>query len=204
MIELAPGHIVLASQSPARRAMLAAAGVAFEAVAPHVDEGAIRDAMLAQAAAPRDIADALAETKARKLSARYPGTLVLGADQVLVTNDGVLLEKPLTVEAGAAQLRRLAGQTHQLISAAVIVENGQSVWRKVDVARLTMRPLSDDFIAAYLAAEGEAVLHCVGTYRIESRGAQLFTAIRGDHFTVQGMPLFALLDFLRVRGVLGI
>jgi septum formation protein len=200
MSVLQPGSILLASQSPARRAMLAAAGVAFEAVAPHVDEAAIRDAMAG--APPRDIADALAETKARKLSARYPGALVLGADQVLVTHDGALLEKPLTRAGGAAQLRRLAGQQHQLISAAVIVENGQSVWRKVDVARLTMRPLSDSFIDAYLDVEGEDVLHCVGTYRIEARGAQLFSRISGDHFTVQGMPLFALLDYLRLRGVL--
>jgi len=192
--------LILASQSAARRAMLSAAGVAFEAVSPHVDEDAIRDAL--RGAPPRDIADALAETKAVKLSRRFPEALVLGADQLLVTAEGEILDKPGSRDRAAAQLRRLMGAQHQLISAAVIAQRGEAVWRKTDSARLTMRPLSDAFIETYLDAEAEHVIHCVGAYRIEALGAQLFTRVSGDHFTIQGLPLLAVLDFLRVRGVL--
>lgn len=193
--------LILASQSAARRAMLSAAGVAFEAVSPHVDEDAIRDAL--RGAPSRDIADALAETKAVKLSRRFPEALVLGADQLLVTAEGEILDKPGSRDRAAAQLRRLMGAQHQLISAAVVAHGGEAVWRKTDSARLTMRPLSDAFIDTYLDAEAEHVIHCVGAYRIEALGAQLFTRVAGDHFTIQGLPLLAVLDFLRVRGVLG-
>jgi septum formation protein len=196
--------MILASQSSARRAMLSAAGVAFEAVSPNVDEEGIRDALLARGAPPRDIADALAETKAVKLSRRFPTALVLGADQILVTADGEILDKPGTRDRAADQLRALMGKQHQLISAAVIAQNGEAVWRKIDTARLTMRPLSDAFIQTYLDAEADHVIHCVGAYRIEALGAQLFTRVAGDHFTIQGLPLLAVLDFLRARGVLAI
>ena len=194
--------IVLASQSPARRAMLAAAGVAHEAVPAHVDEEGVTAGLLAEKASPERIADALAELKAVKISRKLPGVLVLGADSVVVTADGTLINKPETRENAEKQLRQLAGTTHRLLSAAVIVENGTPVWRAGGAVRLTMRPLSDAFITQYLDAEGEAVLGCVGCYRIEGLGAQLFTRVEGDQFTVRGLPLFAVLDFLRVRGVL--
>ena len=193
---------MLASQSPARRAMLAAAGVVHEAVPAHIDEEGVTAGLLAEKASPERIADALAELKAVKISRKLPGVLVLGADSVVVTADGTLINKPETRENAEIQLRQLAGSTHRLLSAAVIAENGTPVWRAGGAVRLTMRPLSDAFITQYLDAEGEAVLGCVGCYRIEGLGAQLFTRVEGDQFTVRGLPLFAVLDFLRVRGVL--
>ena len=194
--------IILASQSAARRAMLTAAGVAHEAQPAHVDEDGVTAALITQAAAPERIADALAELKAIKISRARPGMLVLGADSVAVAADGALLAKPETRLRAEQQLRQLSGTPHRLISAAVIAENGVPVWRAGGAARLTMRPLSDSFIQQYLDAEGEAVLGCVGCYRIEALGAQLFATVDGDQFIIRGLPLLALLDYLRVRGVL--
>jgi septum formation protein len=194
--------LILASQSAARRTMLAAAGVAHEAMPAHVDEDAITAALLAEQASPERIADALAEVKAMKLSRQHPAALVLGADSVVVTADGQLINKPETRARAEVQLRTLAGAAHRLISAAVICEAGQPVWRNIGVARLTMRALSDAFIAAYLDEEGAAVLGCAGCYRIEGLGAQLFTRIEGDQFTIRGLPLLPLLDYLRTRGLL--
>jgi septum formation protein len=194
--------LVLASTSAARRAMLSAAGVPHEAVAPYVDEDDLKAALLAEGASPRAVADALAEAKAVKISGRRPGALVLGADQVLALSDGTMLDKPTDRAAAAAQLRRLRGREHRLVSAAVVAENGAAVWRVVDTAVLEVRAFSDDWLEAYLDAEGEAVLGCVGSYRLEGLGAQLFSRVRGDHFTILGLPLLALLDYLRSRGVI--
>ncbi len=193
--------ITLASTSPARAAMLRAAGVQFTVVPPNVDEEVIKLGMAAAQAPPDYVADALAEVKAVVVSRRAPG-LVLGADQVLVTADGALLDKPPDRDAAERQLRTLAGSRHRLETAAVIAEDGRPVWRANATARLTMRPLSDAFIADYLDREGAAVFGCVGTYRIEGLGAQLFTRVVGDPFTIQGLPLLAVLDYLRVRGEL--
>lgn len=195
--------IVLASTSSSRQAMLRGAGVAFEAVAPNVDESEIKLAMVAAGAGAREVADTLAEMKALKVSRRLPGALVLGSDQILETWDGALLDKPEGRAGAEAHLRRLMGRDHRLVCGAVIAMDGAVMWRVVDTARLTMRPLSDAFIAAYLDQEGDAVLGSVGAYRIEGLGAQLFSKIDGDHFTVMGLPLLPVLDFLRVRGVLG-
>jgi septum formation protein len=194
--------IVLASQSPARRAMLTAAGVAHESVPAHVDEEGVTAGLLAENASSERIADALAELKAVKISRKIPDVLVLGADSVVVTANGTLIAKPETRENAEIQLRQLAGTTHRLISAAVIAEGGTPIWRAGGSVRLTMRAMSDAFITQYLDAEGDAVLGCVGCYRIEGLGAQLFTRVEGDQFTVRGLPLLAVLDFLRVRGVL--
>lgn len=194
--------LLLASQSAARKAMLSAAGVPFNAIPAHVDEEAITAGLVAEAAAPERIADALAEVKALKLSRQHPGQLVLGADSVVVTQDGALLAKPETRPRAEVQLRQLAGTTHRLISAAVICEAGKPVWRSACSARLTMRPLSEPFIADYLDLEGDAVLGCVGCYRIEGLGAQLFSRIDGDQFVIRGLPLLQVLDYLRVRGVM--
>jgi septum formation protein len=194
--------IILASQSAARRDMLTAAGVEHQALPAHVDEEGLTTALQAEAASPERIADALAELKAVKISRRHPGILVLGADSVVVAADGAVLAKPETRPRAEAQLRQLSGSSHRLISAAVIAENGTPVWRAAAGARLTMRALSDGFIADYLDREGEAVLGCVGCYRIEGLGAQVFTRIDGDQFTIRGLPLLALLDYLRVRGIL--
>ena len=194
--------IILASQSPARSAMLTAAGVGHEALPARIDEDGVTAALRAEAASPERIADALAELKALKISRSHPGVLVLGADSVAVADDGSLLAKPETALRAAAQLRQLSGTTHRLISAAVIALNGTAIWRAGGAARLTMRALSDEFIADYLAREGAAVLACVGCYRIEGLGAQLFTRVEGDQFTIRGLPLLALLDYLRTRGEL--
>ena len=193
--------ITLASQSPARAALLAAAGVTFTVRPAQVDEDSLMAGLVAERAAAARTADALAEVKAVKVSRRVAG-LVLGADSIVATADGRFLAKPGTRGRAAAQLRDLAGTTHRLVSAAVIAEGGVAVWRASGEARLTMRTLSDAFIAAYLDREGDAVLGCVGTYRIEGLGAQLFNSVDGDHFTIRGLPLLAVLDYLRTRGEL--
>lgn len=195
-------RLVLASQSASRRAMLRAAGVPHDAVAAQVDEAAAKGSLGAGGIAARDLADALAEMKARKISARDPGALVLGCDSIVALDDGTLLDKPADREEAAAHLRRLSGRRHDLWSAAVIAEGGRPVWRHVERATMHVRPLSEAFIDAYLDAEWPAIAGCVGCYRIEGPGAQLFARIDGSHFTILGLPLLPLLDYLRVRGVL--
>jgi septum formation protein len=194
--------LVLASQSASRRALLSAAGVPHEAVAPGVDEEAAKAGLRAEGIDARGLADALAEFKALKLSARRPGDLVLGCDQVLVREDGTTLDKAVDRDDAKAQLGRLRGTTHRLISAAVICEGGAPVWRHVDTAKLTMRPFSDGFLDSYLDTEWPGVSGCVGCYRLEAHGAQLFSRIEGSHFTILGLPLLALLDYLRTRGIM--
>lgn len=194
--------LVLASESSTRRAMLMAAGVDHDAMAAGVDEEAVKHSLRSEGLGARDLADALAELKAIRVSGRIPGALVLGCDQTLALDDGTMLDKPVDRAAAAAQLRQLSGQRHSLFSAAVIAENGRAVWRHVDRANLTVRSLSDDFIKAYLDAEYAHVAGCVGCYRIEGPGAQLFARIEGSHFTILGLPLLPLLDYLRTRGLL--
>jgi len=193
--------LILASASEARATMLREAGVAVRIVPAHVDEEAIKQAFRAENVTPRDLADALAEAKARRVGASHPGALVIGADQVLVS-EGTTFDKPRDRAEARAQLMALRGGSHELLSAAVIVEDGVPIWRHIGVARLTMRPFSDAFLDAYLDAEGDAVLSTVGGYRIEGRGAQLFARIAGDYFSILGMPLLEMLGFLRARKVL--
>jgi septum formation protein len=195
-------EVILASKSSGRLAMLTAAGVAVSAVSPFVDEVSIKQALIAQGAKPRDVADSLAEAKAIKISRKNPMALVIGSDQVLETADGLLLEKPQSVAAAKSDLTCLSGQTHKLVSAVVIAQGGEAVWRHIGVAKMTMRVLSADFIDQYVATYWDEIRHCVGCYRIEAEGAQLFTQVEGSHFTVIGMPLLPLLDYLRVRQVL--
>ncbi|WP_203309090.1 Maf family protein [Sphingomonas beigongshangi] len=192
--------LLLASQSASRRAMLTAAGVPFEATAAGVDEEAAK-ASLADLKA-RDLADALAELKAIKVSTRAPQRLVLGSDSVVALADGSLLDKPTSRDEAADHLSRLSGSVHQLWSAAVIAEDGRPVWRHVEAAKMHVRPLSPAFIDHYLDMEWPAISGCVGCYRIEGPGAQLFSRIEGSQFTVLGLPLLAVLDYLRVRKVM--
>ncbi|MBN8816107.1 MAG: Maf-like protein [Sphingomonas sp.] len=192
--------LILASQSTSRRAMLDAAGVAYVAEPARVDEDGVKAAMAGQP--PRDIADALAELKAIKVSQAYPAALALGSDSIVALADGTLLDKPVSRKDAAHHLRAMAGGTHDLWSAAVIAEAGRPVWRHVERARLYVRPLSEDFIEGYLDAEWPAIAGCVGCFRIEGPGVQLFSRIDGNHFTVLGMPLLPVLDYLRVRGEL--
>lgn len=190
--------IVLASTSAARQAMLSAAGISFESMAPGIDEDAVKASLAHERLTGRDLADALAEMKAVKTSARRPGDLVLGCDQTLELDDGSLLDKPGTNLV--AQLRQMSGRSHRLHSAVVAAEDGRAVWRHVDRATLTMRQLSHNFIDDYVAREGHAVAGCIGGYRIEGLGAQLFAKIEGSHFTILGLPLLPLLGWLRLRG----
>lgn len=192
--------LVLASLSQTRRDMLAAAGVSFEAQGAPVDEETAKASLRAQGLGARDLADALAELKARRVSTKRPGDIVLGCDQTLELDDGSMLDKP--GDQLAAQLRVLSGRTHRLHSAAVACQGGIPVWRQIETAKLSVRPLSDAFIADYVAAQGAVVSGCVGGYRIEGRGAQLFDKIEGSHFAILGLPLLPLLDWLRVRGLL--
>lgn len=195
-------QLILASQSSGRRAMLEAAGVAHEAVAPGVDEESVKASLRAEGPKARDMADALAELKALKVSARAPEALVLGCDSVVELQDGRMLDKAADRDEAAEQLRALSGRRHYLHSAAVIAEGGRATWRFVDRATMHVRALSDAFIADYLDREWEQARWCVGVYRIEGPGAQLFARIEGSHYTVIGLPLLPLLDHLRVRGVL--
>ena len=193
-------NLILASQSASRRAMLDAAGVPFAAMSAGVDEDAAKAGL--QGLSARDLADALAELKALRVSGREPHALVLGSDSVVALEDGTLLDKPETREQAADHLRLMSGRRHDLVSAAVIAEGGMPVWRVVDRAKMFVRPLSDAFIETYLDVEWPAISGCVGCYRIEGPGAQLFTRIDGSQFTVLGLPLLQVLDYLRVRGLL--
>ncbi len=192
--------LILASQSASRTAMLSAAGVPFTAEPARADEAAVKEAMAGQH--PRDIADALAQLKAMKVSARHPGHLVLGSDSLAVLDDGTILDKPTSREEAFDHLTRMSGKRHDLVSAAVIAENGQPVWRVVDKAKMFVRPLSPAFIDTYLDAEWPAIAGCVGCYRIEGPGVQLFSRVEGSQFTVLGMPMLPVLDYLRTRKVL--
>ena len=195
--------LVLASKSAARAALLTGAGLAFETAEPGVDEEAAKAAMLADGAGPREIADALAELKATRVSRRRSGALVIGADQTLEI-DGMLMDKAPDLAAARAQLTRLRGKTHVLHAAVVVALDGQPIWRELKSARLRMRDFSDAYLEAYLAREGEHVLGSVGCYRMEGEGVQLFERVDGDHFTILGLPLLGLLDLLRRYDVVAI
>lgn len=194
--------LILASQSASRRVMLAAAGVPHRAMAAAVDEDSAKASLRAEGLGARDLADALAELKAAKLSRRHPTDLVLGCDSTVVLDDGTMLDKAESREEQRDLLKAISGQRHRLYSAAVICEGGVPVWRHVDMASMHVRPLSDAFIDAYLEAEWPAVGGCVGGYRVEGPGIQLFSRIEGSHFTIQGLPLLPLLGYLRERGVM--
>jgi septum formation protein len=193
--------IVLASTSKIRLQLLSAAGLTVEAVAPRVDEETARVALLAEGAKPRDVADALAEMKARKVSDRRPGDLVLGCDQVLEL-DGEVFSKPESLVAAREHLCQLRGKSHRLISAVVAYENAEPVWRHVGEARLTMHQISDLYRDDYLARNWESVRHSVGAYKIEEEGVRLFSSIVGDHFTILGLPLLPLLAWMGTRGMI--
>lgn len=194
-------NIILASRSLSRAAMLSQVGLRFEQIVPAVDEDMIRKSLLVERASPRDVADALAEAKARKIGAKRPESLVIGSDQVLEI-DNEVLSKPVTAAEACAQLALLSGKTHKLISAAVIYEEAKPVWRHASEARLTVRTLSPRFIDAYVSRNWESIRHSVGGYKIEEEGARIFARIDGNQFTIMGLPLLELVSYLTLRGIL--
>ena len=192
--------IILASGSASRRTLLAGAGVVARSIKPNVDESATKNAMRAENLSVRDQAMRLAEMKAMKISSREPG-LVIGGDQML-NLDGEAFDKPSTLEAAAVHLRKLSGKSHRLETAIVIAENGELIWRHLARPKLSVRTLTEKFITSYVDQCGEALLSTVGAYQLEGMGAQIFSKIEGDYFSILGLPLLPLLDYLRVRGVL--
>jgi septum formation protein len=194
-------RLILASGSKIRAQLLQNANVQFDVHPARVDEAMIKQSLEAEQAKPRDVADALAEMKARKVSEKHPGALVLGCDQVL-DHGGQILSKPETPDAAGAQLRALRGDRHMLLSAAVIVENGTPVWRHVGQVRMMMRAASDNYIDDYVKRNWDSIRYSVGGYKLEEEGVRLFTRVDGDYFTVLGMPLLELLGYLTVRGEL--
>ncbi|KUJ78182.1 septum formation protein Maf [Ruegeria marisrubri] len=193
--------LILASGSEIRARLLRNAAVPFTKEVPRVDEDTAKRALIAENASPRDIADALAELKARKISDKTPGAMVLGCDQVL-DFEGSLLSKPESPEAALEQLKAMRGKRHMLLSAAVIYRNGEPLWRHVGQVRLRMRDSSDAYLQGYVARNWDSIRHAVGAYKLEEEGVRLFTSIDGDYFNVLGMPLLELLHFLTLQGVI--
>lgn len=192
--------LTLASKSAARAQLLAAAGLVFETAVSGVDEEAAKARLLADDADPRDIAQALAETKALVVSTRRPG-LIIGADQTLDL-DGSLFDKVASLPDARHRLERLRGRVHQLHSGVAVARDSVVIWRETQSASLAMRDFSDGFLSAYLARNGDAALSSVGCYQLEGEGLQLFEKIEGDYFTILGLPMLGLLDLLRREGVI--
>lgn len=191
--------IILASGSVVRARLLSAAGVQFGIVPARIDEETVKESLVADRVSPRQIAEQLAELKAMKISASQEGALVIGADQIL-TFQGQIVSKSSTIEEARTLLRRLAGHVHELISALALAKDGAIVWRWCERAQLQMRKLGDVFLDDYLAKEGDAILDSVGCYHYEGRGAQLFSSVSGDYFSILGLPLLPLLAALREFG----
>jgi len=202
MANRAVAPLILASASPYRRRMLENAGVAFSVVPADVDEASLKRRLAAGKVQPADaVAEALARAKAASVSNMHPDAIVIGADQILAVNDE-LLDKPGDLTAARAQLERLRGRTHRLLSAVALAQGGDILWTHVGEAVLTMREFSPGFLDRYLAHAGASLCQIVGAYEIEGLGIQLFERVEGDHFTIIGLPLLPLLTELRSRGVI--
>jgi len=193
--------VVLASGSQTRADMLRAAGLPVEIQRPSVDEAEFKRSLRAEGASAAEVATFLAEMKANTVSRARPEALVIGADQMLDL-EGSWFDKPEDRAGAAEHLRKLSGKRHTLISSVVVSAGGTRIWHHVATASLLVRPLSEDFIKAYLDTIGDRALDSVGAYQLESVGAQLFTSVEGDFFTVLGLPLLPLLDFMRTHGAL--
>ncbi|WP_426032340.1 Maf family protein [Cypionkella sp. TWP1-2-1b2] len=191
--------LLLASASPIRLQLLRNAGFEVRAQPARIDEDAIRQALQADAAPPREIADALAEMKARKLAEKNTDALVLGCDQILAFK-GRVFGKPETPDEARAQLSEFRGQTHQLISALVLYDGGKPIWRHMSEAKLTMRPLSDSYLDDYLTRNWHSLRESVGGYKLEEEGIRLFSTVEGDYFSILGLPLLPLIGYLGTRG----
>lgn len=191
--------LILASGSDIRHQMLRQAAVDHTVQKARVDEEMIKESLIAEGSPPRDIADALAELKAAKVSEKNPGALVIGCDQVL-EHRGVLLSKPASSQHAFDQLTTLRGDRHTLLSAAVLYEDGKPVWRHIGQVRLRMREASDTYLRDYIDRNWDSIRHAVGAYKLEEEGVRLFSRIEGDYFNVLGMPLLEMLNYLTLRG----
>ncbi|WP_339859258.1 Maf family protein [Thalassospira alkalitolerans] len=194
-------RLILASSSKARFTMLKNAGVDCEAIASMIDEEGYKQSMKAEGANAAEAAETLAEMKALRMYRQQPNGIVIAADQMLECN-GIWFDKPRDRDNTRAQLLALRGKTHQLVSAAVVYKEGSRIWGKIDTAHLTMRNFTEEWLDDYLDACGDEIYNCVGGYQLEGLGAQLFTEVRGDFFTVLGLPLLPLIGFLRDHGIL--
>lgn len=201
MIQAGAPRILLASASSARRAVLEAAGLRFEARPAAVDEAAIKEAAQAEGIPPADAALMLADAKAERIARREPEALVIGCDQLLVC-DGAWFDKPADLAAARRQLLALRGRSHDLVTAVVCHRHGGRIWQHVAVPRLVMRSFSEAFLEDYLEAEAAHVTQSVGAYRLEGPGIHLFERVQGEHAAILGLPLLPLLGFLRQHGVL--
>lgn len=192
--------LVLASASRARADLLKKAGIAFVQDPAGIDESLIKDDFKRRRRTAAETARALARAKAKDVAKRRPGDIVLGADQIL-SCDGNWFDKPADMVLAKAQLYGLRGRSHDLETAACVVRGSRVLWEHHETPRLTVRPFGSPFIEAYLRREGKRILASVGAYRLEGPGLQLFSKVEGDHFTIQGLPLLALLQFLRWQGL---
>lgn len=193
--------IILASGSQIRAQLLRNAGIRFDVTIARIDEQMVKEALLVEEAHPRDIADTLAEMKARKIADKHPDAMVIGCDQVLALKQS-MLSKPTSPEDAMHQLQMMRGEQHTLLSAAVIYHEGKPVWRHIGQVRLRMRDVSDAYLDGYISRNWDDIRHSVGAYQLEGEGVRLFHSISGDYFHVLGLPLLELLAFLTLRGVI--
>jgi septum formation protein len=197
------GELILASSSQVRQELLSKANISFVSIKPNIDEAEVKSSLLMENYSTRDIADALAELKASKISLKHPNSLVLGCDQVLEFQ-GALLEKPASKSLAVEQLLKLSGKQHIAFSAAVIFENSQPIWRFVGKTDLFCKNNSEKYIRDYVDRNWDSIKHSLGGYKIEEEGCRLFTKISGDYFSILGMPLLEIVNFLGIKGMIDV
>ena len=195
--------LILASSSQVRQELLSKANISFVSIKPNIDEAEVKSSLLMENYSTRDIADALAELKASKISLKHPNSLVLGCDQILEFQ-GTLLEKPASKNLAVEQLLKLSGKQHVAFSAAVIFENCQPIWRFVGKTDLFFKNNSEKYIRDYVDRNWDNIKHSVGGYKIEEEGCRLFTKISGDYFSILGMPLLEIVNFLGIKGIIDV
>lgn len=193
--------LILASKSPFRAQLLKNAGLTFGTENADIDERAVEAPLYSSGATPEDVAMVLAEAKALAVSEKHPDAIIIGCDQTLSLGDEIF-HKPADLEEAGKNLLKLSGKTHQLNSGIVLVKNGETIWRHVAIAYMTMRPLQPEFIGRYLGRIGDNALSSVGAYQVEGEGIQLFEKIEGDYFTIIGLPLLPLLQKLREESLI--
>tara|TARA_B100001057_G_scaffold118245_2_gene116826 strand:- start:2063 stop:2674 length:612 start_codon:yes stop_codon:yes gene_type:complete len=198
---LMDGKLILASSSHVRKELLLNANIPFVSIKPNIDEAEVKSSLLMEGYSPREIADALAELKASKISLKHPSSLVLGCDQILEF-EGTLLEKPASKTLAVEQLLKLSGKHHVAFSAAVIFENCHPIWRFVGKTELIFKKNSENYISDYVNRNWDSIKDCVGGYKIEEEGCRLCTKINGDFFSILGMPLLEIINFLGIKGMI--